>query len=164
MAISTVVHAGSAKKAGSARKGAAVGALLRQLRSAARGVANEQHRPAGAKRKREADEYASSCRLSCCFAQCEANISAVQDQTGISVAVYARESQVDDCFWLEMNVVRSKHTCREEEHRTLVAFDTNVFMGSAKDRNIIMECQRVWRGLDPQIHILLPRVSAPQLC
>ncbi len=45
----------------------------------------------------------------------------------------------------------------------MVAFDTNVFMGSAKDRNIIMECLRRWRTYDPQIHILLPRVRAYQV-
>ncbi len=41
----------------------------------------------------------------------------------------------------------------------MVAFDTNVFMGSAKDRNIILECVKAWSGADSQIAILLPRVS-----
>ncbi len=42
----------------------------------------------------------------------------------------------------------------------MVAFDTNVFMGSAKDRNIILECLKAWSGADSQIAILLPRVSS----
>lgn len=41
----------------------------------------------------------------------------------------------------------------------MVAFDTNVFMGSAKDRNIIQECLKAWSGADSQIAILLPRVN-----
>lgn len=47
-----------------------------------------------------------------------------------------------------------------EESKTMVAFDTNVFMGSAKDRNIILECLKAWSGADSQIAILLPRVSS----
>ena len=62
-----VVHAGSAKKAGSAIKASAGGLLSRQLRSAARAELQEEHRPAGAKRKREADECATTpkCSGSC---------------------------------------------------------------------------------------------------
>ncbi|CAL8468612.1 g8152 [Coccomyxa elongata] len=52
---------------------------------------------------------------------------------------------------------KRKRDMNEEESMTMVAFDTNVFMGSAKDRNIILECVKAWSGADSQIAILLPR-------
>lgn len=40
----------------------------------------------------------------------------------------------------------------------MVVFDTNVFMNTPKDRNIILSCIKAWEDMHPPVYIVIPRV------